>query len=162
MEELAIAFRYGVAFDAIGEPAKAIEQCDATARLNPRDANTFINRGNSKALLGLHEEAIADFDSTLRISPDDAEVYYRRGLARKDLRQFESAKRDFEHAKILAQEQGLEELLSCLDHELKRLKSKPFRVIPHSSEYVPGVDPERLKERIHELDDELFVKKSRT
>jgi len=138
----------------------AIEQNDAAARLNPRDANTFINRGNAKADLGNIDEAIADYDSTLRITPDDAEVYYKRGLARKQLRQIESAKKDFEHAKILAQEQGRKELLSSLEHEWKSLNFKPFRVIPHSSEYVPGVNPERMKERIYELDDELFVKKS--
>ncbi len=45
-------------------------------------------------------------------------------------------------------------------HELENLNMKPFRVVPHSSEYVPGVDPKRLKEKIYELDDELFVKKS--
>jgi len=194
LEKAKAYYKYGVAFDAIGEPAKAIEQYDEAAKLNPRDANTFINRGNakadlgntdeaiadyaaaievdpecaaafnnrgqSKAILGLHEEAIADFDATLRITLDNAEVYYKRGLARKDLRQFESAKKDFEHAKILAQEQGLRELLSCLEHELKSLNFKPFQVISHSSEFVPGVDPARLKEKIYELDDELFIKKS--
>ena len=160
LEKAKAYYKYGVAFDAIGEPAKAIEQYDEAAKLNPRDASTFINRGNSKALLGLHEEAIADFDATLRNTLDNAEVYYKRGLARKDLRQFESAKKDFEHAKILAQEQGLRELLSRLEHELKSLNFKPFQVISHSSEFVPGVDPARLKEKIYEFDDELFVKKS--
>ena len=160
LEKAKAYYRYGVACDAIGEPRMAIEKYDAAARLNPRDANTSINRGNAKADLGNTDEAIADFDSTLRITPEDAEVYYKRGLARKDLRQIESAKRDFEHAKILAQEQGLRELLSCLEHELKSLNFKPFQVKSHSSEFVPGVDPERLKERIYELDDELFVKKS--
>lgn len=160
LEKAKAYYRYGVACDAIGEPRKAIEQYDAAARLNPRDANTFINRGHAKADLGNIDKAIADYDSTLRITPDDAEVYYKRGLARKQLRQIESAKKDFEHAKILAQEQGRKELLSSLEHELKSLNFKPFRVIPHSSEYVPGVNPERLKERIHDLDDELFVKKS--
>ena len=153
-------FKYGVALSAIGDSPKAIEQYDSAANLNPRDATTYANRGQSKAMLGLHEEAIADFDATLRITPDNAVVYYKRGLARKDLRQYASAKRDFERAKTLAQEQGLKELLSYINHELNNLNVKPFRVIPHSSEYVPGVDPDRLKEKLHDLDDELFLRKS--
>ncbi len=153
-------FKYGVALSAIEDPRKAIEQYDAAANLNPNDAMTYANRGQSKAMLGLHEEAIADFDATLRITPDNAVVYYKRGLARKDLRQYASAKRDFERAKTLAQEQGLKELLSDINHELNNLNVEPFRVIPHSSEYVPGVDPDRLKEKLHDLDDELFLRKS--
>ena len=153
-------YRYGVALCAIGNSQMAIEQYDAATVLNPRDAGVYARRGNSKAMLGLHQEAIAHFDANLRITQDDAEVYYQRGLARKALRQFESARRDFEDAKTLAKEQGPKELLSYLNHEMKNLNLKPFRVIPHSSEYVPGVDPKRLKEKIYELDDELFAKKS--
>ena len=153
-------FKYGVALSAIGDSPKAIEQYDSAANLNPRDATTYANRGQSKAMLGLHEEAIADFAAALRITPDNAVVYYKRGLARKDLRQYASAKRDFERAKTLAQEQGIKELLSYINHELNNLNVKPFRVIPHSSEYVPGVDPDRLKEKLHDLDDELFLRKS--
>ena len=115
---------------------------------------------NSKAILGLHKEAIADFDTALHLTPDDAELYYLRGSVRKALQQNASAKKDFEHAKNLAQEQGLKDLLSYIDHELSNLDVKPFRVILHSSEYVPGVDPDRLKEKFHDLDDELFLRKS--
>ncbi len=117
-------------------------------------------RGQTKDDLGKVEEAIANFDAAIRINPEDAEVYFKRGLARKALRQFALAKRDFEHAKNLAQEQGLKELLSYIDQESKNLDVKPFRVIPHSSEYVPGVNPDRLKEKFHDLDDELFLRKS--
>ena len=117
-------------------------------------------RGQTKDDLGKVEEAIANFDAAIHINSEDAEVYFKRGLARKALRQFALAKRDFEHAKNLAQEQGLKELLSYIDQESKNLNVKPFRVIPHSSEYVPGVNPDRLKEKLHDLDDELFIKKS--
>ena len=117
-------------------------------------------RGQTKDDLSKVEAEIANFDAAIRISPEDAEVYFKRGLARKALRQYALAKRDFEHAKNLAQEQGLKELLSYIDQESKNLNVKPFRVIPHSSEFVPGVDPDRLKEKFHDLDDELFIKKS--
>ena len=55
---------------------------------------------------------------------------------------------------------GSRTYLSYIDHELNNLDVKPFRVIPHSSEYVPGVDPDKLKEKFHDLDDELFLRKS--
>ncbi len=117
-------------------------------------------RGQTKNTLGRVEEEIASFDAAIRINPRDAEVYFKRGLARKALRQLALAKRDFEHARNLAQEQGLTELLSFIDQDIYSLNVKPFRVIPHSSEYAPGVDPDRLKEEFHDLDDELFIKKS--
>ena len=45
-------YKYGVALSAIGDSPKAIEQYDAATNLNPRDAMTYVNRGNAKADLG--------------------------------------------------------------------------------------------------------------
>ena len=117
-------------------------------------------QGQSKNALGRVEEAIANLDAAIRINPEDAEVYFKRGLARKALRQLALAKNDLKCAQSLAQKQGLAELSRFIRRELDNLNVKPFRVIPHSSEYVPGVEPDRLKEKLHDLDDELFLRKS--
>ena len=94
-------------------------------------------REQTKNALGRVQDEIANLDAAIRINPEDAEVYFKRGLARKALRQFALAKRDFEHAKNLAQEQGLKELLSYIDQESKNLNVKPFRVIPHRQRICP-------------------------
>jgi tetratricopeptide (TPR) repeat protein len=117
-------------------------------------------RGQTKNALGRVEEAIANLDAAIRINPEDAEVYLKRGLARKTLRQLALAKNDLKCAQSLAQKQGLAELSLFISRELDQLNEEPFKVEPHSSEYVPGVDPDRLKEKLHDLDDELFLRKS--
>ncbi|MCY3710324.1 MAG: hypothetical protein OXG26_15635 [Caldilineaceae bacterium] len=117
-------------------------------------------RGKAKNALRTVEEAIAICDDAIRINPDDAEVYFRRGLARKALQQPQLAKNDLKCARSLAQEQGRKNLLRSIDQELENLNTKTFRVEPHSSEYVPGVDPDKLKEVLYDLDDEHFVRKN--
>jgi tetratricopeptide (TPR) repeat protein len=117
-------------------------------------------RGQTKNALGRVEEAIANLDAAIRINPEDAEVYLKRGLARKTLRQLALAKNDLKCAQSLAQKQGLAELSLFISRELDQLNEEPFKVEPHSSEYVPGVDPDNLKYLLHDLDDALFIRKS--
>ena len=117
-------------------------------------------RGQSKSAFSRVEKAIASLDAAIRINPEDAEVYFKRGLARKALRQLALAKNDFRCAQSLAQKQGLAELSFSVDRELDQLNKEPFKVEPHSSEYVSGVDPDNLKEFLHDLDDALFIRKS--
>ncbi len=116
--------------------------------------------GHAKNAIGTAEDAIANCDNALRINPDDAEVYFKRGLARKVLRQILLAKSDLKCARSLAQKQGREGLLHLIEQELEELNTKTFRVEPHSSEYAPGVDPDKLKEILYDLDDEHFARKN--
>lgn len=117
-------------------------------------------RGQTKKALGRVEEAIASLDAAIRLNPGDAEIYFRRGLARMTLRQLAQAKNDLEYALTLAQEQGFTERSISVKRELDKLNEEQFRVEPHSSEYVAGVAPDKLKDVLHDLDDELFIRKS--
>lgn len=116
--------------------------------------------GKAKIVICTAEEAIATCDDAIRINPDDAEIYFRRGLARKTLRQISLAKSDLKCARSLAQKQGRKRLLRSIEQELENLNTKTFRVEPHSSEYAPGVDPDKLKEILYDLDDEHFARKN--
>lgn len=118
--------------------------------------------GQSKKALSSVEEAIANLDAAIRINPEDAESYLNRGLARKVLRQLALAKDDLRYALSLAQEQGLAELSFLINRELDQLNQEPFKVEPYSSKNVSGVDPDKLKDLLHDLDDELFIRKNAT
>ncbi len=119
-------------------------------------------RGQSKKALSRVEEAIANYDAAIRIDPEDAEVYFKRGLARKALGQLALAKNDFRCAQSLAQKQGLAELSFSINRELDQFNKEPFKVEPYSSKYAPGVDSDKLKDLLHDLDDELFIRKNAT
>jgi hypothetical protein len=38
-------------------------------------------------------------------------------------------------------------------------KNPPFQVVPHSSEYMPGINPDKLNQLVDELEVEEFIKK---
>jgi len=114
----------------------------------------------AEIVIGSAEEAIANCDDAIRINPDDAEIYFRRALARKILRQISLAKSDLKCAHSLARKQGRKRLLRSIEQELEKLNTKTFRVEPHSSEYAPGIDPDKLKEILYDLDDEHFARKN--
>ncbi len=106
------------------------------------------------------EEAIADHDAAIPTLRQYAAAYYVRGIANKFLRKFSAAREDFERGRTLAQEQGLTGLLQLIGQELEDLNSKPFQVVPHRSGYAEGVDSDKLKENLGDMDDDRFVEKN--
>lgn len=136
----------------------ALHAIEAQIELSGREVTEM--HGKANIVIGTAEEAIANCDDAIRINPEDAEIYFRRGLARKILRQISLAKSDLKCARSLAQKQGRKGLLRSIERELENLNTKTFRVEPHSSEYAPGVDPDKLKEILYDLDDEHFARKN--
>lgn len=49
-------------------------------RLNPKDADGYINRGNVYYRKGESDKAIADFTETIRLDPQNALAYFDRGV----------------------------------------------------------------------------------
>ena len=86
------------AFQEQGHLEKAIGQYDQAIRLNPQDAEAYINRGNAYAALGQLERAIQDFDEAIRLNPQYAEAYNNRGNAYDDLGQPQRAIKDYDEA----------------------------------------------------------------
>lgn len=161
-------FNRGNAKGNLGRFAEAIADYDEAIHIKPEYAEAYHNRGTSKAVLGRHAEAIADYDKALHINREYTEAYNNRGLAHKSLGQFSAAIEDFSLARNLAQKQGNAKLLRMLDQELNDMRSKYpqdpvpsfFQVVPHRSGYVEGVDSEKLKEILCDLDDDRFREKN--
>ena len=65
-----------------GEPDKALEQCNAAIRLNPRFANAFDSRGVVHLKLGDFDRALSDYEAALRLCPRLASAAYGRGIAK--------------------------------------------------------------------------------
>ncbi len=65
-----------------GEPDKALEQCNAAIRLNPRFANAFDSRGLVHLKLGDFDHALSDYDTALKLCPRLASAAYGRGVAK--------------------------------------------------------------------------------
>ena len=65
-----------------GEPDPIKIHRGPEARQKRWKAAAYYNRGNTKGVLGQHEEAIADYDKALQIDPQLAAAYYNREAAR--------------------------------------------------------------------------------
>lgn len=78
-EETAVLLK-GEAFQAAGEPAKAIEAFDIYLKYQPTAANVFVERGDMKLAVGDEAGAEADYRKALEFTPDDSRA--RKGLSR--------------------------------------------------------------------------------
>ena len=105
-----------------GEFEEAKRHYDRAIELNPL-ISAYVNRAAAKRGLGCHRGAIADCNIALRFDQGDAIAYYQRGLARKSLGEYKDAEEDLRQAKTLAEEQGLEDLLTALNNEPNDVKS---------------------------------------
>ena len=155
----------GSANVCVGQIEESISDYDRALRINPGFVEAYFSRGDAKANLGRFAEAIADYDEAIRIRPGIAEVYLNRGLAKKFLQQDAAATDDFKQARDLALEQGNAKLPQMLDQKLDEMQSRnpndpnpsSFQVVPYSSGYVEGIDSEKLKEILCDMDDDRFI-----
>ena len=72
----------GVAYGALGEYRRAIEDFDQALRLDPGDAIAYYNRGSLYSELGEHRRAIEDYDQALRLDPGYVDAYDIRAESR--------------------------------------------------------------------------------
>ncbi len=101
----------------------AVADYDIAINLNPKYAIAYYNRGIAKYNLEQYPAAIEDFDEAINLNPRFAEACYGRGLAKERLQQYPAAIEDIKRAQMLAQEQGLTELLQFTQEKLNDLKS---------------------------------------
>lgn len=72
-------FQAGYCFDQImKEHAMAIDCYDKAIETNPRDADTWCNKGNSLHNLGRYQEALACYDEAIRLAPTFAQPGFNR------------------------------------------------------------------------------------
>jgi len=67
-------------------------------QVEPRDADSYTNRGIAYVEKGQYDQAISEFNKALEINPKDTEAYYNRGLAYYDKGQYDKAISDYTKA----------------------------------------------------------------
>jgi tetratricopeptide (TPR) repeat protein len=77
---------------------EALADYNEAIRLNPGDAQAYVNRGFAKAQMGRLEEAIADFNEAIRLNPGEAASHHSRGMAQAQLGRFDESLADCEEA----------------------------------------------------------------
>ena len=81
-----------------GDHDKAIADFNEAIRLDPENAEAYVDRGMAWQAKGDFDKAIADFDAAIRLDPEDARRYVDRGMAWAAKGHFEQAIADFNEA----------------------------------------------------------------
>jgi tetratricopeptide (TPR) repeat protein len=100
-------YNRGIAEENLGRNADAIEDFDASLRLNPKDDNVLCSRGGVKAKLRKFAEAITDYSAALRINSTYSAAFVGRGEAKTSLNRYAEAIEDFDQAIRLAPKEAL-------------------------------------------------------
>jgi tetratricopeptide (TPR) repeat protein len=88
----------GSAWNAMGEPDKAINDFDECLRLDPSHSAAYSARGNAWSEKKEYDRAIRDYDVAIRHDPRDALTLNNRGNAWSNLKAYDKAIRDFDKA----------------------------------------------------------------
>ena len=82
----------------LGSDKGSLANHNVAIRLNPNNAEAYLNRGMAYNKMGQYFAAIIDYDTAIRLKPDYAEAYYKRGVAKAGLRQHFAAIADYDTA----------------------------------------------------------------
>lgn len=85
----------GIAYQNMGEPAKAIEDYSKVIELNPAHAHAFSHRGNAYFDTGNHDAALKDYTRAIELKPDYADAYFNRANQYIEMKQYALAVNDF-------------------------------------------------------------------
>jgi DNA-binding helix-hairpin-helix protein with protein kinase domain len=100
-------YNQGNAYYKVGDYEGAIENYNQALRLNPKDAQAYLNRGNARLEIAQHsgdpdrvyKAAIADFSRSLVLKPNRGEAYLGRGMVRYEIAQYsKNPDRDYQLA----------------------------------------------------------------
>lgn len=84
-------------YDA-GNYQGAIADYTKSLEINPRNSNSYYNRGNAKIRSNDYQGAIADYTKAIEINPQYANAYQYRGVARELVNDLYGACRDWRKA----------------------------------------------------------------
>jgi len=88
-------YNLAVAYYALGERERAIDDYNEAVRLNPEYAAAFNSRGKAYHDLGQHARAIEDYGEAVRLNPEYSTAYNNRGIAYYDQGRHEHAIEDY-------------------------------------------------------------------
>jgi tetratricopeptide (TPR) repeat protein len=78
-----------------GDLQGAVKDYSAAIAQDPKDANSYVNRGIAYNELGQNQQAIADYNKSLALKPDQVLAYYNRANAYHQLKQYKEAIADY-------------------------------------------------------------------
>jgi tetratricopeptide (TPR) repeat protein len=78
-----------------GDLKGAVKDYSAAIAQNPKDADSYVNRGIAHNELGQNQQAIADYTKALELQPDQLLAYYNRANAYHQLKQYKDAIADY-------------------------------------------------------------------
>jgi tetratricopeptide (TPR) repeat protein/serine/threonine protein kinase len=84
-----------------GQYDRALGEFDAVARLDPKSAAAFCNRGIARTALNDYSHAMVDFDEAIRLDPKLAPAYASRGRVHLAYAHPDEALADYEQAQKL-------------------------------------------------------------
>ncbi len=108
-----------------GDYDKAISECTAAIRLDPKNDQPYLNRGSAYLLIGENDKAIGDFDQAIRLNPKNAPPYSNRAHAYAAKGNYNEAIKGYQQAIKVEPENGdaygyLADLLAtCPNAELR-------------------------------------------
>jgi tetratricopeptide (TPR) repeat protein len=79
----------------IGDLPGAVKGYSTAIAQNPKDADSYVNRGIAYNELGQNQQAIADYNKALELEPDQVLAYYNRANAHHQLKQYKEAIADY-------------------------------------------------------------------
>lgn len=86
----------------IGLYQEALIELDSAIKLDPKNAETFINRGKIYTKLKQHKEALTDLNYAVDLMPDNTNVIASRGEFYYRTQHYEAALEDFNNAILMA------------------------------------------------------------
>ncbi len=78
-----------------GDLPGAVKGYSTAIAQNPKDADSYVNRGIAYNELGQNQQAIADYNKALELKPDHILAYYNRANAHHQLKQYKEAIADY-------------------------------------------------------------------
>jgi tetratricopeptide (TPR) repeat protein len=78
-----------------GDLSGALKDYNTAIAQNPKDADSYINRGITHNELDQNPQAIADYTKALELEPDQVLAYYNRANAYQQLKQYKAAIADY-------------------------------------------------------------------
>ena len=92
----------------------AVNDCDKSIAIDPKNTNAYANRGRAKNALKDHQGAVADYNKSIELNPQIGLSYSNRAIAIYDLTgDIESACKDIKKAASL----GMEYRINYLNSE---------------------------------------------
>jgi tetratricopeptide (TPR) repeat protein len=96
--QLAVAYQNrGVEYELKENWARALSDYDAALRINGKDANALIGRGNAYLNTDKPDQAMRDYNRAIELVPSP-NAFYNRGVGYRTLKDYVRAKADFETA----------------------------------------------------------------